>query len=469
MSSIIDFNTHMAIESGNKSRYSLSDILYRIIADKSEDFFAHHDLMVTQSDGYDNTGDIDLLNLHAVNPKDLPSLPPVMALSSAANTETFMSVLQDLTGLYASSENHLEQVKRGNARINKTMIQHFDCSALSALDPATAKRISEQILSPNKEITIMVSGLDIVTQTVTPDQIKHKGDAAFSKMIVRASLAAAMKDQARSGLIVLTGETRTLDDFLYASPLNDFYDNLFSSETENGVYKRYQYLKYCLKDQEIRKKIDRSFCGLDGVNQAIFFKEFEARIRPLLIDDGALRLMVDGPYAIPKNIGLDLILSVYSLFDKEHFRLTQQASHMFGNVVTMMGISYDDIHAKGSDVHSAQGVIDILAAEVMGEAIDRLGRDAKLSDDPHKDRFDINIFNILNSATGSRHATFEKIVIKSEDVYRAAVSLAGHSFFGYSLINEMKDRLQSMRARLAEDKDKPNKIMPVSYGSSKPS
>lgn len=454
----------------NRSLYSLCDILYRIIADKSEDFQGHHDLVVTQSDGYDNTGNIELLNLRAVNPKDLPSLPSVMALSSAASTETFMSILQDLTGLYASSNHYFEQVKRGRARINKTVIQHFDCEALSQLDCSTAKRISEQILAPNRQMTVMVSGLDAITKTVTAEQLRQQGDMAFSKMVVRAFLAQAIKDQKRDGLIVLTGETEDIDAFLRSSPLNDFYNNLFADDQENSVYKRYRYLKYCLKDQEFRKKIDRSFCGLDGVDQAIFFKEFEGRIRPLLIDDDALRLMVDGPYSVPKNIGLNLILSIYSLFDNEHFRLTQSASHMFRNVITMMNISYYDGLALNGDAHSGQGAIDVLAAEVISQAIDRLGRDAKLSDDPSKDRFDINIFNILNSATSGRHATFEKIVIKSEDVYRAVLFLTGYSFFGHSFRNDMIKRLEAIRTRLDDDSEKPNKIIPNPYGStSRPS
>lgn len=398
-------------------RFSLRDIITRILMDHHENFMAslaraHENLNPVDAQGYDKAADIEQVNLEVLHPSRLPALPRTLNFVSDGPSEIFLGVLSDLTSLYSTPEHYEYQYKYNRFGLSRSLVLLLDGDELANQDPHTAVENIKRAFAV-KGATVLVTRLNALS-TFKPTTAE-RGFHNLSGTIARAALMREIQDPERQSLVVLGDTPAAVSAFYDSRALADFYDYMF--QHGGSPFHSYSYLQYFIRLDSNRKRIAESLRGSNPHTYHNIIMRFEDEIRPLLVNENQTEKDPQATFYLPKYTGSNLAIQIFSLFDRNDFKLTQAARDCFMHHV--VGLSLENsgtVFERDVDQPTVQQEIDMFVAETIGFALERI------CDENRDDELQC-IFNILMD--DQAHMPRIKRVVEEKDVLNAVDSLSG--------------------------------------------
>ena len=396
--------------------YSLKDIIYRIIMDLHENFEnrQHEDLMPVDEDGFDTSNDITLANLDALKSEDLPLLPKTMTIATDGPVDTVMRIMQELTTTYCLPRHFENHYTRQRFSVARSAVTKLDGKDLYNMSPDVAQKIVKESFERAKNGgTLMITGLDKLSEFRPANAVQ--GFHALSSIVARGAIIKEMIKPDRNCLVVFADKYENIQQFYNADVLNDFYDYAFDSKEH--PYTIYQYLQHFIRTDKDRRDIAGSLSNSTPRAYKEILKQFESEVRAKLVHDKDIAMKPEHFFVVPKFVGSDLAMQLYTMFERNDFVLTPKARHCFLHHMVEMSLNHG---GKGfhdeTDAVTAQQEIDVFAAVTIGCAVDRIA--AKSGEDE---------FCLLYNLLSDDKLTLPKIkrVIEEEDVLDAVRVLRG--------------------------------------------
>ena len=140
------------IKNSYGKKFSLAEIVYRIICNETEGFTDYQRLTFKTNDGKDVTNDLSLLELDSIHSAKLADIPSCFSIKCDGPVGTVTSLLQDLGELYSRNRhetffrNQKEHDNLNNPIIMHSSVHQIDLKQLVKLQPDEALSMYQRVL-----------------------------------------------------------------------------------------------------------------------------------------------------------------------------------------------------------------------------------------------------------------------------------------------------------------------------------